>query len=229
MLGGKQSFRIDHLAIAAGEKNGRSVCALLQHYFGFTPNYAPGLIGDEESKMWTVDMCRDDVQIAVMESVLGTAVTSQIRFYESGRRHASMTVQHIAIECQDISELTSSLHKNGIRFLTEDERGYPKILASKSGDGAILQVFTYPLSNGIFLEFKQRVNPESEAFKEFQDENVRGLWYHVRRKMEDIGEDAFFRLNVFGEIDTLAASLCRRGTTHFLGKYLFLPVSEDSL
>ncbi|MDP3726165.1 MAG: hypothetical protein Q8R36_03125 [bacterium] len=226
-IGGEQNFFPDHDAIAVGKGNGRAVCALLQHFFDFEPNYTPELIGDEETKMWTADMRRDHVQIAVMEGVdgfnkEGELVRSQISFYEDGRGHGPMTVQHKAIGCRDVSDLADGLFSKGIRFLTEHENGQPKILVGTDNvAGKVLQVFTYPIINGIFLEFKQKVGGrEAETFKEFRDDNVRGLWWHVRRMIEKMGEEQYFKLNIFGETCSLSESLLKRGVSRFMGVHI---------
>lgn len=230
-VGGNQYFYHDHSAIAAGKGNGRAVCALLQNFFGFEPNYAPGIIGESETRMWTVDMRRDGVQVAVMEGEGdycrgGRLFRSQISLWEDGKQHGPMTVQHMAISCRDIRALAEALAVRGIRFLTESERGAPHILVGKDGvEGEVLQVFTYPIVNGFFFEFKQKVGVYgASGFKEFRDDNVRGLWHFVRLKTEEVGENDFFSMNIFGEFCSLTESLCARRVTHFLGEPIRQPI-----
>lgn len=199
----KELFRFDHIAVPVGDKKGdlekfSQVFKLL----GFKQEWYRKRIGNKETAMKTAVMTRGDVKFALMEGIdgknsKGKKIISQVNEYY---RRFGIAPQHIAIRCANLKKLVGEWHKKGVRFLTEDDKGYPAILRDEDEEGRlVLQCFTYPINKSWFFELKQIVAKKDHKLRgleEFRDDNVRGLWASLNKALK---EGWLFDVNIFGE------------------------------
>jgi hypothetical protein len=203
----KQNLCFDHAAIVMGANDASLQKAeRLFKILGFGEKiYDRGEqgVGNDETKMKTSVVKRDNVKFALMEGIDGQdkdgqPVCSQITEYF---RRFGVCVQHIAIRCNNLKSLTDELFANGIKFITENEDGTPRLLTDRDEEGRdVLQCFTYPIDKTFFFEFKQVIDKtkSSKHLEEFRDQNVEGLWASIDKKVKD---GTLFKINILGEVE----------------------------
>ena len=199
-------LRFDHIAVPVGNTR-QDLIRFLEIFklLGFEREWYRKFIGNEETGMSTAVMTRGEVKFAFMagidgQSTKGKHIISQVNLYF---HKFGICPQHIAIRCETLEyfeNLIANWYKNGVRFITETKDHQPLILRDKGREGVVLQCFTYPIEKSWFFEIKyvgRDPGAHSTKFKEFRDDNVRGLWASVDRMAKS---GILFSTNLFGEI-----------------------------
>ncbi|MES2825587.1 MAG: VOC family protein [Pseudomonadota bacterium] len=130
--------RIDHIAIAV--KNLEEALFLYEGVFGFTLVKRREIHG-AFSGMKSAELDAGGFSIVLVQ---GTDPESQVNRYIE---EYGSGVQHVAIEVDDVEELTETLSQSGVKFATNIIRG----------DGLIQRFTQRDENTGVMFEFIQRV------------------------------------------------------------------------
>lgn len=169
----KNLLGIDHITLCV--KDLKAAEYLFTKVLGFEVIWSAQDVGTDKSSMDTIVVQRGKTRVALMQG-RDKEVKSQItEFIEK----YGQTVQHVAIEVDDIDAVCQEWEERGVRFTGSLKEG-------RDGFGPLKQRFTYPLfpGSGIFLELTQRQHG-GEQSKTFVRGSVEALYKDIERDQLD--------------------------------------------
>ncbi len=164
---------IDHITLCV--KDLKAAEYLFTKVLGFDVIWSARDVGTDKSSMDTIVVQRGKTKVALMQG-RDKAVKSQItEFIEK----YGQTVQHVAIEVDDIEAVCREWEERGVRFTGALKEG-------RDGFGPLKQRFTYPLfpGSGIFLELTQRQHGQEQS-RTFVRRSVEELYKDIERDQLD--------------------------------------------
>jgi methylmalonyl-CoA/ethylmalonyl-CoA epimerase len=164
---------IDHITLCV--KDLKAAEYLFTKVLGFDVIWSARDVGTDKSSMDTIVVQRGKTKVALMQG-RDKAVKSQItEFIEK----YGQTVQHVAIEVDDIEAVCREWEERGVRFTGPLKEG-------RDGFGPLKQRFTYPLfpGSGIFLELTQRQHGQEQS-RTFVRRSVEELYKDIERDQLD--------------------------------------------
>jgi methylmalonyl-CoA/ethylmalonyl-CoA epimerase len=165
------STGIDHVTLCV--ENLAAAEYLFTKILGFEVIWSAQDVGTPRSSMDTVVVQRGNAKVALMQGRDKGAAKSQItEFVEK----YGQTVQHIAIEVDDIDTVCREWEAHGVQFAGPLKEG-------RDGFGPLKQRFTYPLfpGSGVFLELTQRQHGSEES-RTFVRSTVEALYKDIERE-----------------------------------------------
>lgn len=169
----KELLGIDHITLCV--KDLKAAEYLFTKVLGFEVIWSAQDVGTDKSSMDTIVVQRGKTKVALMQG-RDKEVKSQINeFIEK----YGQTVQHVAIEVDDIEAVCREWEERGVRFTGPLKEG-------RDGFGPLKQRFTYPLfpGSGTFLELTQRRHG-GEQSKTFVRGSVEDLYKDIERDQLD--------------------------------------------
>src|SRR5918912_2666196 len=126
------SMGIDHITLCVKDLNAAEY--LFTKVLGFEVIWSARDVGTERSSMDTIVVQRGDAKVALMQGrdkEMKSQITEFVEKY-------GQTVQHIAIEVDDIDAVCREWEAHGVRFAGPVKEG-------RDGFGPLRQRFTFPL------------------------------------------------------------------------------------
>jgi methylmalonyl-CoA/ethylmalonyl-CoA epimerase len=169
----KELKGIDHITLCV--KNLKAAEYLFTKVLGFEVIWSAQDVGTDKSSMDTIVVQRGKTKVALMQGRDKTVKSQITEFIEK----YGQTVQHVAIEVDDIEAVCREWEEHGVRFTGPLKEG-------RDGFGPLKQRFTYPLfpGSGIFLELTQRHQGEEQS-KTFVRGSVEALYQDIERDQLD--------------------------------------------
>jgi methylmalonyl-CoA/ethylmalonyl-CoA epimerase len=169
----KELLGIDHITLCV--KDLKAAKYLFTKVLGFEVIWSAQDVGTDKSSMDTIVVQRGKTKVALMQGRDKTVKSQITEFIEK----YGQSVQHVAIEVDDIEAVCREWEEHGVRFTGPLKEG-------RDGFGPLKQRFTYPLfpGSGIFLELTQRQHGQEQS-RTFVRGSVEALYKDIERDQLD--------------------------------------------